>query len=208
MPAGMAMPGMNVPDGGLASSADGFTLVMLTPVLAAGQPGLLRFQVTAAGKPVTTFMPDQTKLMHLYLIRSDLTGFQHVHPVMAPGGTWTVRLAAHEPGSYRVFAAFTASTAAGKPVPLVLSAPVMVPGTAAATRLPPPSGKAIADGYTLLLGGTAMAGMGAHPERHDHPGRQAGDRLAALPGQLRAPDRVPTGHPRVRAPAPGTSRRR
>lgn len=36
--------------------------------------------------------------MRFYLVRSDLTGYQHVHPTMAAGGVWTA------PGSYHVYA--------------------------------------------------------------------------------------------------------
>jgi hypothetical protein len=157
--AGGPMTAMAMPGGALASSADGFTLALRTPVLPAGRPATLRFQITAAGKPVTRFEPDMTKLMHLYLIRSDLTGFQHVHPVMAPGGTWTVQLAAHTPGSYRIFTAFTAANPAGKPVPVVLSAPVTIPGTTTTATLPLPTATATTDGYTLTRTGTAVAGM-------------------------------------------------
>jgi hypothetical protein len=155
---GMPMLGMPmIPDGGLTNSADGFTLALRTPVLPAGRPAVLRFQITADGKPVTRFEPDMTKLMHLYLIRSDLNSFQHVHPVMAPDGTWTVRLAAHAPGSYRIFTTFTAVHATGEPAAVVLSAPVTIPGAPATAPLPPPSSTATVDGYTLTIVGTVMA---------------------------------------------------
>jgi hypothetical protein len=52
------------------------------------QPASWQFRILGAdGRPVTAFEPEQTKLMHFYLIRSDLTGFQHIHPSMSPGGT-------------------------------------------------------------------------------------------------------------------------
>lgn len=156
MATAMAVSGMPMTaDGGLASSADGFTLALRTPVLPADRPSTLRFEITAGGRPVTRFEPDMTKLMHLYLIRSDLNSFQHVHPVMAPDGTWTVRLAAQAPGSYRVFTAFTAANATGKFHAEVLSAPVTIPGTQASAPLPPPSATATTDGYTLAIVGTA-----------------------------------------------------
>ena len=41
-------------------------------------------------------------------IRRDLTGFQHLHPTMAPDGTWSIDLTLAEPGSYRAIADFTA----------------------------------------------------------------------------------------------------
>ncbi|GAA0620524.1 hypothetical protein GCM10010174_43960 [Kutzneria viridogrisea] len=110
--------------------------------------------VDGGGKTVTQFEPDQTKLMHFYLIRSDLTGFQHVHPTMAADGTWTAPLTPAGPGDYRVYAAFTTG---GKEQ--VVGQPTQVPGTATSTPLPPASASAQADGYTVSLEGEPMAGM-------------------------------------------------
>ncbi|MFI9388266.1 hypothetical protein [Kutzneria sp. NPDC052558] len=107
------------------------------------------------GQAVTAFEPEQTKLMHFYLVRSDLTGFQHVHPTMAADGTWTAPLAAAAPGSYRVYAQFVVNGADE-----VLSQPVTVPGSATTSALAAPSATTEADGYTLTIGGDKpMAGM-------------------------------------------------
>jgi hypothetical protein len=98
------MPGMaDMPTGdGLAADAAGFRFTPATSSLPADQPASFQFRITGAdGKPVTTFKPDQTKLMHFYLIRSDLTGFQHVHPSMSTDGTWTAALAPAQPGRTR-----------------------------------------------------------------------------------------------------------
>lgn len=118
--------------------------------------GSFSFRVTGPdGRPVTAFDPDQTKLMHFYLIRTDLTGFQHVHPTMAPDGTWTAPLTTAQPGSYRAYASFIA----GKK-PLVLSQHVSVPGTSTLAALPPASTTTQVDGYTLTLDSAQlMAGM-------------------------------------------------
>ncbi|WP_027927627.1 hypothetical protein [Amycolatopsis benzoatilytica] len=157
------MPGMDdMPTGdGLAAESSGFRFVPAATSVPAGKPASLSFRITdAAGKPVTAFEPDQTKLMHFYLIRSDLTGFQHVHPAMAADGPWTAPLAAAQPGAYRAYASFTAKNAAGKPVPLVLSQQLTVPGDATPAPLPPPSTTTQADGYTLSLGSDQlMSGM-------------------------------------------------
>jgi len=153
--AGMAgMPGMT--GDGLSRTASGFSLVLTSRSLPA-----LRFQIKGAdGMPVTSYLPDQTKLMHFYLVRSDLSGFQHVHPTMAANGTWTAPLTRARPGTYRVYASFIAKDTAGKPVPLVLSDTVTVPGTVAKVPLPAASTTTTADGYTLTLSGAAlMAGM-------------------------------------------------
>lgn len=162
-PAKGGMPGMDdMPAGdGLASESQGFRFTLVGTSPPAGQATSMVFRVTDnSGKAVTAFEPDQTEPMHFYLVRSDLTGFQHVHPTMAGDGTWTAPLAAVAPGDYRVYASFITKDASGKAVPLVLSREVTVPGAAASTALPPASTTTSVDGYTLTLAGDRlMAGM-------------------------------------------------
>ncbi|SNQ45929.1 conserved exported hypothetical protein [Frankia canadensis] len=159
---GSGMPDMATGDG-LAAQARGLGLTLSTSSLPVNQASAIRFQIRGAdGKPVTSFEPDQTKLMHFYLIRSDLTGFQHVHPTMSADGTWTADVKATPAGSYRAYASFIAR-AAGTTIPLVLGQPVTVPGTAATVPLPAASTSTTVDGYTLTVSGDrAMAGM-THP---------------------------------------------
>jgi hypothetical protein len=99
--------------------------------------------------------------MHFYLVRSDLTGYQHVHPTMAADGTWSAPLAAVRPGAYRAYASFIAKDPMGKATALVLSDAITVPGSGSAseTPLPGPSTTASVDGYVLSLAGQPMAGM-------------------------------------------------
>ncbi|CAO5187786.1 Secreted protein [Frankia sp. AiPs1] len=163
-----SMPGMGsgahdmAADDGLSAEASGLRFAPTSTTLPANEPDTFRFQIRGTdGIPITTFAPDQTKLMHLYLIRSDLTGFQHVHPTMAADGTWTANLAATPAGTYQVYTSFTAQIA-GKDVPLVLSQPVTLPGTAATIAPAPASDTTTVDGYTLAVstaGGMPMAGM-------------------------------------------------
>jgi hypothetical protein len=119
-----SVPGMaDMPTGdGLTAEASGFRFAPVTSSLPTGQPASLQFRILGGDdKPVTAFEPDQTKLMHFYLIRSDLTGFQHVHPSLSPDGTWTAPLAPAQPGSYRAYTSFITTDASGTTVPLVLS---------------------------------------------------------------------------------------
>lgn len=157
------MPGMaDMPTGdGLTADASGFRFAGATSSLPADQPTSFQFRIlNADGTPVTAFEPDQTKLMHFYLIRSDLTGFQHIHATMSTDGTWTAPLAPPQPGTYRAYASFITKDAAGKAVPLVLSQPLTVPGTATVTPLPAVSPTTQVDGYTVTLsGGQIMAGQ-------------------------------------------------
>jgi hypothetical protein len=158
------MPGMSgdpMPAGnGTQASMTGYTLVPSTATLAANAATTFAFHITGPGtKAVTTFEPDQTKLMHFYLIRSDLSGYQHVHPTMATDGTWTADLAALTPGTYRAYASFVTPDAMGKPIAFVLSVPVTVPGAAATMPVPAAGPTTTVDGYTLTLSGQPMAGM-------------------------------------------------
>ncbi|MEF9886887.1 hypothetical protein [Streptomyces sp. P9-A4] len=159
------MPGMDhmAAGNGLSDTKDGYRLTSTDTTLTAGKPAAYRFTVTGPdGKPVTGFAVDQTKRMHFYAIRSDLTGFQHIHPTMAADGTWTADLDTLAPGAWRMFTSFTPDSGAGKDTAFVLSRTVSVPGTATKTPLPAAAKTAEVDGYTVTVKGEPMAKM-AHP---------------------------------------------
>ncbi|MGH3831054.1 MAG: hypothetical protein ACRDRS_11500 [Pseudonocardiaceae bacterium] len=163
MSTGNGMPGMPsmsepMPSGdGRSASASGFTLAPATTTLPAGAVQTFTFRITtAAGQTVTRFQPDQTKLIHFYLIRSDLTGFAHLHPSMSTEGTWSVQLPSLSPGAWRAYTQFITLNQAGQPVALVLSTPLSVPGQASTVPLPPPANTTSLDGYTLSLSGQPM----------------------------------------------------
>jgi len=159
-----SMPGMNSTDDpmylgdGLAATDQGYTFAPAGDSVAGAG---FAFKILGPdGKPVTAFATEQTKLMHFYLIRSDLSGFQHVHPTMAADGTWTAPTRAAGPGTYRVYAQFIAKGADGKEVPLVLSKQVTSAGSAPDQSLPAASATTTVDGYTLTVNASQlMAGM-------------------------------------------------
>jgi hypothetical protein len=160
---GMNNGGMDMPAGdGLAATAEGFTLTPVTTALTAGGTDYKFKIVDSAGNPVTSYEVEQTKKLHFYLIRSDLTGFQHVHPTLAADGTWSAPLAATQPGDYRVYTSFTAKNGAGESKAAVLGQAVKAPGTAATVKLPATSTTTKVDGYTLTVRHEPMSGM-AHP---------------------------------------------
>ncbi|MGI5142376.1 MULTISPECIES: hypothetical protein [unclassified Streptomyces] len=159
------MPGMNpAADGnGLSDAKDGYRLTSPDSTLDSGKRTPYRFTVDGPdGTPVTDFALDQTKRMHFYAVRSDLTGFQHLHPAMASDGIWTADLSSLTPGSWRMFTSFVPASGSAKGKDLVLSRTVTVPGSAPKIPLPAAAGSAKADGYTVTLEGKPMAGM-AHP---------------------------------------------
>ncbi|HEY1620877.1 MAG TPA: hypothetical protein VGG25_24855 [Streptosporangiaceae bacterium] len=163
---GQRMPGMNtaesIPGMGLLGAASGLTLRPLTSSVDAGQASPYRFRIIqAGGTPLTSYQAGQTKLLHFYLVRDDLTGFEHLHPALAPDGTWIVTIRPADAGSYRVFTQFTGRPA-GKAVSLVLSRPLTVTGPASPPiPLPAPTASTQADGYTLAITGDPRAGTAA-----------------------------------------------
>ena len=160
-----SMPGMSgdpmpmPPGDGLSASMMGYTFVPAVSTLPFDTAGTFGFTITGPdGRTVTRFEPEQSELLHFYLIRSDLTGFAHLHPTMAANGTWSVPLAALDAGDYRAYITFVTPDASGKPLAFALSVPLTVPGNVTTTPLPPPSSTTTVDGYTLTLSGQPRAG--------------------------------------------------
>ncbi|CAM3827751.1 hypothetical protein KIPE111705_26965 [Kibdelosporangium persicum] len=92
---------------GLASARDGYRFTPSTTTFATGTTTQFAFKITKAdGSALTAFDVEHEKRMHLIVVRRDLAGFQHVHPEMAPDGTWTVPLTLTQAGSYRAYADF------------------------------------------------------------------------------------------------------
>ena len=142
---------------GLAATVNGYTFTPKAMSMA-GMAMPAPFTITKNGKPVTAFTREQTKLMHFYLIRADLTGFQHLHPTMRPDGRWSVQPSELSAGKYRMYVQFipTAAKSAGA---LVLSRPFEISGKAArSAAVSPPANKVSVDGYTLTLAGRPKAG--------------------------------------------------
>jgi hypothetical protein len=143
--------------GGLASSRGGYTLTPTDPTLTPGTTENFTFQIIGPdGAPVTAFDVEHDKRMHLIVVRRDNTGFQHVHPVMAADGTWSVPLTVGAGGSYRAFADFAPTGGTATTLGVDLAAPGMFePVTHAPSRL------AQVDGYTVELTGELVPGQGS-----------------------------------------------
>ena len=144
--------------GGLAVTAGGLTLQPETATFQAGRKQPLKFRITGAGgAPVTTYAVVHDKPLHLIVVRRDLTGFQHLHPAMAPDGTWSIDLALAQPGSYRAIADFTA-VVGGRQTPVTLGVDLTVAGSYAPVTLPAPVTRAAAGGFTIEYAGTPQTG--------------------------------------------------
>jgi hypothetical protein len=142
---------------GLLDTEDGYTLKPTSTALTAGKQ-TVSFQILdKGGMPQTAYVEDQTKMLHFYLVRLDLTGYQHLHPTLTDG-TWSIEVNAATPGPYRMYTDFIAKDSSGAEHPLVLSTVLTAPGTYAPVTLPPESSTATADGLTATMTGTITAG--------------------------------------------------
>ena len=93
---------------GLAVSDDGLTLRLARAAATPGKPFELAFRIVdRRGQTVRAFDVEHTKRMHFIVVRRDMTGFQHLHPIQAADGTWSVPVTLRDAGTYRVFADFS-----------------------------------------------------------------------------------------------------
>ena len=121
---------------GTTADAGGYHLADLVFPKKSRVPSDLSFRIEDSyGKPVTDFVEEQTKLLHLYVVRDDLGDFRHLHPTMAPDGTWTARVDLTGPGRYRVIAEFL-PTAQADGSHVVLGQRALVPGAWSPTTVP------------------------------------------------------------------------
>jgi hypothetical protein len=140
--------------GGLSLSAGGLTLVPATTRFQPGRKQKLTFTITGAGgAPVTTYAIVHDKPLHLIVIRRDLTGYQHLHPTMAPDGAWSVDLTLAAPGSYRAIADFTAIVG-GQQVATTLGTDLTVAGSYLPLALPAPVRQVTTQDFTVSYEGT------------------------------------------------------
>ncbi|MDX6407529.1 MAG: hypothetical protein QOE13_600 [Gaiellaceae bacterium] len=133
-----APAGLSLTDHGLQLEASGTTL-------AAGRPQTFSFRITSADGPLRSYDVTHEKRMHLIVVRRDLTGFHHIHPVLR-GDRWVARVPALRPGSYRAFADFSTGG-----VKTVLGVDLVVPGAFAVSPLPRTHQAATPDGYIVSL---------------------------------------------------------
>ncbi|HRC46039.1 MAG TPA: hypothetical protein PLS72_02080 [Ilumatobacteraceae bacterium] len=85
-----------------------------------------------AGSDVTEFTEAHGSLLHVVVIRPDLSDFQHVHPTIGDDGSWDVMLPA--PGQWHLV---FDSTPTGAPGPVVVSANIDDETPVATVPLPP-----------------------------------------------------------------------
>ncbi|WP_407940554.1 hypothetical protein [Micromonospora purpureochromogenes] len=145
--------------GGLSISSAGHTLAPSAVEFGVGRAGEFRFQVRdERRRPVTRFAVVHDKPMHLVVVRRDLSGYQHLHPTMAPDGTWSVPLTLKQPGVWRAYADFTAVADDGRQTAATLGVDLVAPGGYAPRPLPAPATTTTVDGLTVGYEGTPEVG--------------------------------------------------
>jgi hypothetical protein len=138
-----AVPGAD----GLRSRLAGVALRPLVQTFAPGSAATWRFHITDCdGRAVTDLEPENGKLLHLIVVRSDFTGYQHLHPTLGADGVWSVQVATPRAGRYRAIADFVVD---GRKY--VVGTTLVAPGAAPDQPLPAPALHASVDGYDVEL---------------------------------------------------------
>jgi hypothetical protein len=132
---------------GLASSVGGYTLTIDRTLLPLGRAVTVHLRIVdASGTPATGFDLEGGVRLHLILVRRDLTGYQHLHPVAQRDGSWSVPVALATPGAYRAYADFEVDG-----TKTVLGTDLFAGGTFGPAALPRPGLRARVDGYDVEL---------------------------------------------------------
>ncbi|MBA3734590.1 MAG: hypothetical protein H0W90_05245 [Actinobacteria bacterium] len=131
---------------GLSIADHGLRLEPSRTTLAPGRAQSFSFLITNAdGQPLRSYDVTHEKRMHLIVVRRDLTGFHHIHPVVQ-GERWVARIPALQPGSYRAFADFSTG---GETT--VLGVDLALAGSFTPSPLPRSHQAATPDGYIVSL---------------------------------------------------------
>jgi hypothetical protein len=142
---------------GLMVSQGGYTFQLARTTASPGTSVPVSFTIEGPdGRPVTDYTVEHEEDLHLIAVRRDFTGFQHVHPEMAPDGTWTTALDL-TPGAWRLFADFQAAGAEA----VTLGNDLAVSGQFQPAAPAANSTTATVDGYTVTLDGDLAAGADA-----------------------------------------------
>jgi hypothetical protein len=138
-----AIPGAD----GLSASLAGVSLEPVPQRLVAGRTATWRFTITDCdGNALQDFEPENGKLLHLIVVRSDFTSYQHLHPEPQADGSWTTEIETPLPGRYRAMADFVID---GRKY--VVGTDLRVPGRGVDEPLPSPALRASVDGYDVEL---------------------------------------------------------
>jgi hypothetical protein len=141
---------------GLSIEQEGYVLGPIEAPTTVGTAGTLSFSVVGPDhEPVTAYDTSHDKKLHLIVVRTDGSGFRHVHPTFDGAGTWSIPWQWDRAGSYRVYADFV-PTALGDKIALTRS--VEVAGALTVGPRPPAATTVPADEFTVSVDGSVSAG--------------------------------------------------
>ncbi|MDQ4110295.1 MAG: hypothetical protein M3306_04235 [Actinomycetota bacterium] len=142
---------------GLNVSQAGYTLDLVEDRPQRSASATLRFRILGTDhEPVTRFETAHGKLLHLIVVRRDLATYEHLHPVMADDGTWSVTADLAAAGTYRVFADFRPAT---EDEGLTLGQDLFVAGPYEPQPLPAAATTSTVSPYEVNLDGHLVAGQ-------------------------------------------------
>ncbi|MEV4410362.1 hypothetical protein [Catellatospora sp. NPDC049609] len=168
---------------GLSDSHDGYLMRAVTLPAKRGRAVPVAFRIHGPdGTPQTGYETLQTKPLHLYLVRDDLSGYQHLHPELR-GDTWTTTVDITDGGAYRFYAEFVpqGGDVAGHTTTLGLH--FIIPGDTKLAPLPAPAPSSVTAGKYVVnrLDGTAHLRVGRSSLlRFEVPGASLEPYLGAL----------------------------
>ena len=175
--AGMDMTVRKPHSDGLSETERGYRLVPDRVPTRTGADQPLEFRVVGPERTaVTDFEVIATKRLHFFVIRDDMSYFQHVHPT-ASSGVWRTEVDIPDGGAYRMYAEFVPPGSTDVMHPVVLGRTFVVPGDTRFIPLPEPAATARAGDLTV----TRADGAGPVP-RHD---------LTTLTFEVTGPDGEP-----------------
>lgn len=155
-PMTQALPGAD----GLRAELAGVRLEPAGRALSTGATTTWRFRIAGCdGKAVRGFEPENGKLLHLIVARTDFSAYQHLHPRLGRDGVWSVDVAAPRAGRYRAIADFVVD---GRKY--VVGTTLAAAGRAGDRPLPAPTLRTSVDGYDVELQRPAVLGAGAEAQ--------------------------------------------
>jgi hypothetical protein len=124
----------------------------------AGSPFEYRFTIEGPAGPIVDFAELHERRLHLIVVSDDLVDFWHLHPEMAPDGTWHIEMPALEPRVYVVYADFQPVGGAQTTLQQRITVTAADGGAASPRDLPAPVATASVGGFEVALSGTPVVG--------------------------------------------------
>lgn len=136
---------------GLSDSFEGYRIAPVSLPEKRGKAVPVSFRLHGPdGAPLTSLAIVQAKPLHLYLIRQDISGYQHLHPTLE-GDVWSAPIDLDDGGSYRLYAEFMPHGWRGAALgdPVILGLAFVIAGDTKLAPLPAPAASSVAGPYTM-----------------------------------------------------------